>query len=134
MSLTCTRLRPRASSQRWKRSTRRSADDSFWPGCFSNSFVIASLAEVTWLAAATPASPTAPTMPAASERYTTSTARPRGMRSDVSVETIGLSSIAMMPEIRKTNSACRTAPAKIQPKSTMTGSETSWIQRGTSST
>ena len=47
MSLTCTRLRPRASSQLWKRSTRRSAEDSLWPGCFSNSLVIASLAEVT---------------------------------------------------------------------------------------
>ena len=40
----------------------------------------------------------------------------------------------MMPEIRKMNSACRTAPAKIHPKSRMTGSETSWIQRGMSST
>ena len=37
----------------------------------------------------------------------------------------------MMPEIRNTKSACLTAPAKIQPKSRMTGSETSWIQRGT---
>ena len=52
----------------------------------------------------------------------------------VSVETSGLSSIAMMPEIRNTNSACLTAPAKIQPKNRMVGSAISWIQRGMSST
>jgi hypothetical protein len=38
----------------------------------------------------------------------------------------------MMPEIRKMKRACRTAPAKIHPNSRITGSETSWIQRGMS--
>jgi hypothetical protein len=38
----------------------------------------------------------------------------------------------MMPEMRKTNSACLTAPAKIQPKKRMDGSAMSWIQRGMS--
>jgi len=40
----------------------------------------------------------------------------------------------MMPETRKMKSACRTAPAKIHPKSRKTGRETSWIQRGMSRT
>jgi hypothetical protein len=40
----------------------------------------------------------------------------------------------MMPETRKMKRACRTAPAKIHPKSRKTGSETSWIQRGMSRT
>jgi len=39
-----------------------------------------------------------------------------------------------MPETRKMKSACRTAPAKIHPKSRKTGRETSWIQRGMSRT
>ena len=45
MSLTCTRPRPLALSQSWKRSTRRSADDSFSPGFFWNSCETVSLAD-----------------------------------------------------------------------------------------
>ena len=47
MSLTWTRPSPRALSHRWKRSTRRSADDSFCPGALLNSFETVSLADTT---------------------------------------------------------------------------------------
>ena len=109
MSLTCTRLSPRASSQSWKRSTRRSAEDSCWPGCFSNS-LRDRVGGGGHLVDGGDAREPDRAEDAGRERDVDDEHRQAARHAqETSAATSGLSSIAMMPEIRKMKRACRTA-------------------------